>query len=131
MAPWNNDDNHEFFSGNGWPTKGVKVTSTWDDCQRLSLLQISDMPNQYFNLHRNFSSGFFWQSCAVVITSTPQDHDCFQDGMAQKLRLTIQQRDEFSDYKSPIILLVYLVCLEATDEAMMKIFSFEYSLTVT
>ena len=48
--------------------------SSPDHCQKFSPLQISDMLQAGFEPEQNQSSGLVEQSCAVVITTTPQRH---------------------------------------------------------
>ena len=52
--------------------KVFSLTSSWNRCQRYSLLLISNMLGTGLELVQNLSSGLVEQSCAVVITSTPR-----------------------------------------------------------
>ena len=65
--------------------KEFSLISSWDHCQRSSPLQISDTPRAEFEPVQNLSSGLVEWSCAVVITTTPQNMPNITLGLLKRI----------------------------------------------
>ena len=61
--------------------KVISLISSRDHCQRSSLSRISDTPRVGFEPAQNLSSGLVEWSCAVVITTAPQNHKNKRHGL--------------------------------------------------
>ena len=75
--------------------KAFSLISSWDHCQRSSLLWISNTPRAGFEPAQNLSADLVEWSCAVVLTTTPRH---------QQINYTVISNYQCFDYESSIAL---------------------------